>query len=140
MSGDARRAPATSAVIPSRNAVSTDIKPRRRWFQFKLRTLFVAMTVLRIALGWVAYSLSWIRERHQFLSTRRQYFDESLLEQMEAQSIFNGMSHRPVKPTVAAPRGLWLFGEQGAARVIVITPNDLEAARRLFPEAKIVQP
>ena len=36
--------------------------PRRHWFRFSLRTLFVAVTALA---GWLGYELHWIRERHE---------------------------------------------------------------------------
>jgi hypothetical protein len=44
-------------------------KPRRRWFSYSLRTMFVAMTVMGIFL---AYDINWIRQRHEFLRTTRQ--------------------------------------------------------------------
>ena len=42
----------------------TETKPKRRWFRFSLRTLFVLVTIIGIAAGWVTYQLNWIRERH----------------------------------------------------------------------------
>jgi hypothetical protein len=39
---------------------------RRRW-SFGLRTLFVGVTVLAVPLGWFAFQLNWIRERHRAL-------------------------------------------------------------------------
>jgi hypothetical protein len=39
-------------------------KPRRRWFQFGLRTLFIVMTVVALLLAW---ELSFIRERQAWL-------------------------------------------------------------------------
>jgi len=38
--------------------------PRRRWFQYSLRTLFVLMTVVAL---WLAWELSFIRERQAWL-------------------------------------------------------------------------
>jgi hypothetical protein len=40
--------------------------PRRRWFAFSLRALFVVVTVFGC---WLGYQLNWIRERHEALST-----------------------------------------------------------------------
>jgi hypothetical protein len=37
--------------------------PPRRWFAFRLRTLFVLVAVLSIPLAWVAHTLDWIRRR-----------------------------------------------------------------------------
>ena len=30
-------------------------RPKRRWYQYTLRTLFVLMTVLAVALGWYVH-------------------------------------------------------------------------------------
>ncbi len=87
-------------------------KPRRRWWQFRLRTLLIAVVVLSIPLAWVAYSLNWIRERQDF-SACITYSDATL-----------------------PPAGLWSFGENGAT--LIVCPRDgWEQARRLFPEAEI---
>jgi hypothetical protein len=37
--------------------------PPRRWFAFRLRTLFVAVVVVSIPIAWVANTLNWIRRR-----------------------------------------------------------------------------
>lgn len=53
-----------------------DDKPkikRRRWFQFSLQTMFVLVMLVSIPLAWVGYSLSWIRQRHEALTSRRVY-------------------------------------------------------------------
>ena len=101
--------------------------PPRRWFAFRLRTLFVAVVALPIA--WAGYSLNWIRERRQFIPKHRRY----------------GLQEK------TAPGGLWLFGESG---VVAFTwPSDgddpsgpwradaerrsIEGMRRLFPETKV---
>ena len=34
--------------------------------RFSLRTLFVLITLISIPIGWVAYQLNWIRQRHKF--------------------------------------------------------------------------
>ena len=40
-------------------------QPRRRWFRFSLRTLFILVTVLSVPLGWVGWELNQVRkERH----------------------------------------------------------------------------
>ena len=40
-------------------------KRPRRWLQFSMRTLLVAMTLLAIALGWVAYEREQTRQRRE---------------------------------------------------------------------------
>jgi len=37
--------------------------PKRRWFRWSLRTMFVVVTVC----GWIGYQLNWIRQRHEFI-------------------------------------------------------------------------
>ena len=37
--------------------------PKRRWYQFSLRTMFVLVFVVSVPLAWVGYSLNWIKER-----------------------------------------------------------------------------
>src|SRR5206468_1677895 len=41
---------------------------RREWFRFRLRTLFVLLTAVCIAVAWIAASLNWIWQRHEFLT------------------------------------------------------------------------
>ena len=43
-----------------------DAKPKRRWFQFSLRWLFVLVTLLAIWLGW---QVSIVRERNHLRTT-----------------------------------------------------------------------
>src|SRR4051812_10164471 len=35
--------------------MTTDPRPRRRWFSYSLRTAFACMTLLAVASAWVAY-------------------------------------------------------------------------------------
>jgi hypothetical protein len=97
-----------------------DNKPRRRRFHFTLRTLFVLVTLIAVWLGW---SLSWIRERHDFLRDRRAFvFDTD------------------TDAATPAPRFLWLFGEEGAEYVKLSTEDqsDYARAKHLFPEARVI--
>src|SRR5262245_22598584 len=75
--------------------------PPRRWFQFRLRTLLIAVAVLAVPCAWVGYSLRWIGERHRLLEDAR----------------FTLSAWDTAPPT--APAGLWLFGEQGATNLMV---------------------
>jgi hypothetical protein len=40
--------------------------PKRQWLRFSLRTLFVAITILGVFVGYVVHSLRWIRERNEW--------------------------------------------------------------------------
>ena len=94
---------------------------RRRWFASSLRALFVGVTLAAVLLGWVGYSLNWIRERR------------AMLDQIGPD---------PFGVTVKAPAGLWIFGEVGTDSIEEeTTPEMVDVERRrlgrLFPEAKI---
>jgi hypothetical protein len=101
--------------------------PKRRWFQFGLRTLFVVVTVFGI---WMGCEMNWIRQRH------------ALLAEFPKWAAFSSVDES------AAPGMLRLFGEHGHAilevRVIVDdwsqpldATADVEKAERLFPEAQV---
>jgi hypothetical protein len=45
----------------------SDATPKRRLFRFSLRTLFVVVTLAGLFLGWRAYCLDWIRQRHDWI-------------------------------------------------------------------------
>jgi len=59
--------------------------------------LFVGLTIVVMPLPWVAYSLNWIRQRHELLVTR-------------------GIV--PIGP-MSAPSLLWMFGETGHEFVFI---------------------
>jgi hypothetical protein len=96
--------------------------PKRRWFAFRLRTLFVMVAVLSVPLAWAGYSLNWIRERQHLLRADGVRFDVS--------------SGDICNPAPWAPRGLWLFGERPVCEIYVPIEQG-ETASRLFPEANI---
>ena len=95
---------------------------RRTWWpRFGLRTLFVLITLISLPIGWIAYQLNWIRQRHEFLHRT-----------LDAEIDYSGPVLYP-----KCPWPLNLFGEQ--AHDIVFTPQrTADEARRLFPEAQIV--
>jgi hypothetical protein len=87
--------------------------------RFRLRTLLIAIALLSIPMGWVAYQLNWIRQRHALLA--------------EAKN--NGL----VVGSSPAPGLLAVLGEKGVS--ILMIPDDLqERAHLLFPEADIESP
>ena len=102
----------------------TETKPKRRWFRFSLRTLFVLVTIIGVAAGWVEQQLNWIRQRHTFL----QAHDRSLL----------------CSDTRPAPWQLRVFGEPGYEhQMLMIEQKYLQQAKELFPEVdsfQVVQP
>ena len=100
-----------------------DAKPKRRWYQFSLRTMFVLVFLVSIPLAWVGYSLRWIKERHDWLDNPAHVGFAAMFEHADG-------SDTPV----TAPGWLWVFGEQGLGKVWC-QPSQLETVQRLFPEA-----
>jgi hypothetical protein len=49
--------------------MTSHIPPRRRWFRYSLRTLFVLVTVFGI---WLGVQVKWIRDRHEALNWLRE--------------------------------------------------------------------
>jgi hypothetical protein len=91
--------------------------PKRRWFQFSLLTLLI-VTVLAVALGFVFHRINRARQRQAFIT-----------------------SH-----TSTAVIGYAYHGRDGGDEVVVdvflvpwATDDELETARRLFPEATVVR-
>src|SRR4051794_1559792 len=99
-----------------------DAKPKRRWYQFSLRTFFVLVTIFCVGFGyWVHWSQEWIRQRREW---RDAHPDSIYLRTLIT------------KQDVAPPLGLGLFGERGAV-FIWCQKDDVESIRRLYPEAAI---
>jgi hypothetical protein len=113
-------------------------KTRRRWFQFSVGTMLLLVTALA---AFLAYHVTWIRQRHQFLGSPRSFSNGLTLKELD-----------PTLPTPRAPGLLWLFGEepQGAIYVNFGDPASWEAGLTneqaaeldrvdvLFPEAAIL--
>src|SRR5436305_1616614 len=77
------------------NAPMPQEKPKRRWYQFSLRTFFVLVTLVCVGFGyWVHWSKEWIR-------LRKEWRDEHRMPMWSEPKV------------IAPPRGLWLFGEEG---------------------------
>jgi hypothetical protein len=86
--------------------------------QFRLRTLFVAITLIGVIIGWVVYQLNWIRQRHIFY------------DRFNAPHFFTGYTIEE------CPWSLRLFGEKPQFSLWV--PQDrIDEAKRLFPEAYV---
>jgi hypothetical protein len=96
--------------------------PKRRWFAFSLRTLFVVVTVVAIA-AYAMTVLSIVRQRQQ------------------ASRVF------PIRATYAnagdakRPPFVWRMLGAETVHVVVLEPagteSDVEKLRRLFPEASV---
>src|SRR5262249_13083052 len=98
----------------------TDAKPKRRWFRFSLRTLFMVLLLISLPLGWLGFQLDWIRQRHIFL---RDY---------DIPKIY-AITGPPKMP----PWPLGYFKEE-PVWYVTVRPEHLSEARRLFPESRIM--
>ena len=111
--------------------------PRRRW-SFSLRTLFMTVGLLGMALGWAAYQRSWIRARHEFMAAAAavQETEHGSFIAMWSDDPFWAI-HSPGFISPATPISLRPFGERAVALVVIGRDQPLLMARamRLFPEA-----
>jgi hypothetical protein len=90
--------------------------------RFSLRTLLVLVAFATLPVGWVAYQLDWIRQRHEFLN------------RPDWQAMI------PSVPAHKMPKSPWplaLFGE-APQDVLAVHGVDAENASQLFPEAIVV--
>jgi hypothetical protein len=85
--------------------------------RFSLRMMFVAVTIIGIALGWSANRLNWIRQRHEFLENTGIYI----------------LGHIPKDETSWSMR---LFGERQIER-LQVPKSLLWKGKLLFPEADV---
>ena len=105
-----------------------ETKPKRRWFRFSLRTLFVLVAIVSVPLGWVAYQYKWISDRHEAL-----------------QWVVNGQCCAWVLSPSEIPWRLRLFGESQSANCIdvieeLVKPDEkfrIQQLKDLFPETSI---
>lgn len=116
----------------------TDLdKPRRR-FRFSLRTVFVLITLLGMALAWVVVQVKWINDRHYALR-----FSDHAGAVLPATVV----SPRP-GPVPPAPWSIRILGEKGRRTICVVRDSKdmtdaqfeakVERIQRLFPEAEIL--
>jgi hypothetical protein len=103
--------------------------PKRRWFQFGLRTMFVALTLFAVWLGW---ELKCIRERRAFIDWLR---TSSVNGFTRGEVIENAAFNEPQRIPVWRQ---WL-GDKSFQMVVLhdVTVEDGRTALRLFPEARI---
>jgi hypothetical protein len=103
--------------------------PKRRWFRFSLRTLFVVVTVGAV-LSWLGWNFRAVRQRDDAIW---------LIESKGGQVDFV----QPGSEKFAAPIIFRLFGDRQVewlmAPKLDFTAEDCDRFMRLFPEAKILR-
>lgn len=105
--------------------MTTPATPRRRWFSFSLRTLFVLVTVLGVFLTWLGVQLKWIQDRKEalkWLADGHGMFHEGFEDRM------------PI-----APLSVRIFGEPAIGYILLPEENASHGPRikLLFPEAQV---
>jgi hypothetical protein len=98
--------------------------PKRRWHQFRLRTLMIAVTLLAVPCAYVGHQLKWNSDRHEVRSRYQLLRVEN--------------NDGTVGPHAPWPLG-WL-GEWGFHEVNVpeSTPeSEIERLKAIFPEAQV---
>jgi hypothetical protein len=117
--------------------------PKRRWFQWSLRTLFVVVTVFAC---WLGYELNSIRQRKQLLKSLQEdsqlsYDPLRTIFVQKGKTTFNGMT------LVETNRGdiPWyrrMLGDEGVVCIGLpskMTEDELRRYQNAFPEAYISQ-
>ncbi|HEV3003666.1 MAG TPA: hypothetical protein VGX78_04365 [Pirellulales bacterium] len=103
--------------------MSIDFRPRRHWFRFKLKTLFILVAVLAVGLGW----FKWKVERKR-------------IERVAARKLMNCGAVLYFEPYENGP-GLpyWLFGERWdfwMENVIAVSFEPLDGRPDLVADAE----
>jgi hypothetical protein len=109
--------------MPDKPNTAEPQTPRRRWFQFRLRTLLIGVVLLGAACGYVAREARIVAARRNWLTRHRaDSYDE-----------FLDLSTEPMLPPVRR-----LLGDERAGLMVVRNPADEVTAKELFPEAVII--
>jgi hypothetical protein len=106
-------------------------KPRGRWFQFRLRTLPIAVVLLSIPCGYVAQEANIVLTRKAWLA------DFHCLAAIEADPSRGIYPEHPVKSPSVVRR---LLGDKPYSSIGVCLGRDLPEARQLFPAAGVGVP
>ncbi len=102
--------------------------PNRRWFRFRLRTLFAVVTVVGLASGWWAWNVRVASHRHL------------LLDSIDERGIIHSMRYTADSSPMVWVEGL-LFGEKSFIEIDLIdgtfNDNDVRQLRAWFPESEL---
>jgi hypothetical protein len=104
-------------------------KPRRRWYQFRLRTLLIGVVLVAIPCGYVAHEWRIVAERKTWLLDHPQPMFSVDIAVFDG----NGNVESPPEPTI--PRLRQWLGDEPTKYVEARSSGEEKAARKLFPEA-----
>ncbi len=99
-------------------------KPRRRWFQFGLRTMLVGVVLVGAACSYVAREWPIVAARKNWLKEHPRFF----APYYELQ---------PAEPNTTLPFIRRLLGDKPQAYVYIESPAEEKTAQELFPEAAV---
>jgi hypothetical protein len=99
-----------------------DATPKRRWYQFSVRSLFVVITLFGIWLGWQLY---WFKTRRDWL---------------EAQNYVAAFPAAGARKLPHPQLLITLFHQEAMSQILLRNASQEEIAKvqRLFPEADVV--
>ncbi len=99
-------------------------KRRRHWFQFRLRTLFLATMALAAGCAYFTHEYQIVAERRNWIAGN---FYLPFIEGLDLGG------HKAARPSL-----LRLFlGDEAVALIVVCSKTEAATAAALFPEAKI---
>ena len=106
-------------------------RPKRRWFAFSLRTLFVVLTALAIWFGWNLYLVRQRKETARYLIMQGGVY------------VFDYASEaQPLRPWKPLPLLFSWLGAEPVARIHLPKSNfsdeDRQQLQSLFPEATVL--
>jgi len=105
-----------------------NVAPRRRWFRFSLRSMFVAMTLLACLAGWLGRNVKQVREREQMRSVHAE----------RGATVFGWGPPRNRPPLVWRLLGATEMGDLIITMPVKdFTEQEFRAAQALFPEASV---
>jgi hypothetical protein len=129
--------------MPTNRNATDPQKPRRRWFQFGLRTLLIGVVLLAIPCGYVGWRAKIVRERKAWLNSHKPEMDFfSMMGARAALCTPKGWLQEEDQQPCQAPSRirLWLGDiAYGTIRVrqSASTAEQVEA-ESLFPEAVVI--
>lgn len=108
-------------------------KPKRRWFQFGLRTTFILVAVFAMALGWLTSEWRYVRQRQALIYMAIDTVDKNAYQALRDDDEFEYYGERRTVPFWRR----WM-GDEDAFSLILRqgAKQEMKEADLLFPELK----
>ena len=114
--------------MPDNSNTAETAKPRCRWFQFRLRTMLIAVALLAVPCAYVAHEARFVAARKEWLTQHSQ-----LARNGETIPLPTYLSPRTELPIVRR-----LLGDESCDRVPIDSADEEQRAEELFPEAVMI--